>query len=446
MVTEGIVLGHKLSGKGIQVDQAKIKVIEKLPPLVNVKGVRSFLGHASLYRHFIKDFSKIAKPFYNLLVKENKFNFDSEYLDVFSLIKNKLVTAPIIIAPNWDLPFELMCDASDYVVGAVLGQRKNEFFHAIYYASKVLKQLLAVIFALEKFHSYLIGSKAIVFTDHAALKYLLPKGDSKPRLLRWILLLQEFDLEICDKKGVENMVADHLSRLENNEVTNKEKVIMAEFLDEKLFAVGERPWFASMANFKAGNIVLDDFEWHQKRKFFKDANHYLWDDPYMFKVSTNGLIRRCVQVRRRIASCGTSLAQFMEATIVEKQTTAKILQSGFWWPKLFKDSHDFVKRCDKCQMTGNISKRNEMPLTGIIEIEPFDCWGIDFMGPFPSSYSYLHILMFVDYVTKWVEAIPCVGNDAKTVVNFLKNNIFTSFGTPIVLKLCFKSITSSIKL
>jgi len=116
-----------------------------------------------------------------------------------------------------------------------------------------------------------------------------------------------------------------------------------------------------------------------------------------------------------------------------ERTAAKVLQSGFWWPILFKDCQDFVKRCDKCQRTGNTSKRNEMPLTGIIEIEPFDCWGIDFMGPFPSSYSFLHILVCVDYVTKWVEAIPCVANDTKTVVNFLHKNIFTRFGTPRVL-------------
>jgi len=111
LVTEGIVLGHKISGKGIQVDQAKIEVIEKLPPPVNIKGVRSFLGHAGFYWRFINDFSKIANPFCNLLVKENEFNFDFECLDAFSLIKIKLVTAPVIIAPNWDLPFELMCDA-----------------------------------------------------------------------------------------------------------------------------------------------------------------------------------------------------------------------------------------------------------------------------------------------------------------------------------------------
>jgi len=200
MVTEGIVLVHKISAKGIEVDQAKIDVIEKLPPPVNVKGVRSFLAHAGFYRRFIKDFSKISKPLCNLLFKENDFNFDPECLDVFSLIKTKLLIAPIIITPDWELPFEFMCDASDYVVGAVLGQCKNKFFHAIYYARKVLnqkqvnystteKELLAVIFALEKFRFYLIGSKVIVFIDHATLKYLLTKGDSKPRLLRWILLL-----------------------------------------------------------------------------------------------------------------------------------------------------------------------------------------------------------------------------------------------------------------
>jgi len=295
------------------------------------------------------------------------------------------------------------------------------------------KELLAVIFALEKFCSYLIGSKVIVFTDHAALKYLLTKGDSKPRLLRWILLLQEFDLEIRVKKGVENVVADHLSRLENKEVTKKEKAIMAEFPDEKLFAIGERPWFADMANYKAGNIVPDDLNSTQKKKFFKDANHYLWDDPYLFKVSTDSLIRRCVAGEEANSIMWHCHSSAYGAHHSGGRTVEKILQSGFTWPTLFKDCQDFVRRCDKCQRIGNISKRNEMPLTGIIEIEPFDCWGIDFMGPFPSSYSFLHILVCVDYVTKWVEAIPCVANDARTVVNFLHKNIFTRFGTPRVL-------------
>jgi hypothetical protein len=132
MVTEEIVFRHKISSKGIEVDKAKIQVIEKLPPPINVKEVRSFLGHADFYRRFIKDFSKISKPLCNLLVKENDFKFDDECLNSFSIIKEKLVTAPVITTPNWELPFELMCDASDYAVGVFLRQRHAKCFHAIY--------------------------------------------------------------------------------------------------------------------------------------------------------------------------------------------------------------------------------------------------------------------------------------------------------------------------
>ncbi|GJW23806.1 reverse transcriptase domain-containing protein [Tanacetum coccineum] len=147
-----------------------------------------------------------------------------------------LTEAPILIAPDWDLPFELMCDASDFAIGAVLGQRKNKHFQPIHYASKTMteaqahytmteKELLAVVYAFEKFQSYLVLSKSIVYTDNSAIKYLFAKKDAKARLMRWILLLQEFDVEIRDKKGAKNLAADHLSRLENphqNEFENKE--------------------------------------------------------------------------------------------------------------------------------------------------------------------------------------------------------------------------------
>jgi len=191
MVQEGIVLGHQVSAKGIEVDRAKIETIEKLPPPTSTKSVRSFLGHAGFYRRFIKDFSKITKPLCNLLMKDVPFKFNEECLEAFQVLKTALVSAPIVVAPDWELPFELMCDASDYVVGAVLGQRKERVFHTIYYASRTLndsqlnyatteKELLAVIFAFDKFRSYLIGTKVIVFTDHSAIKYLIEKKDAKP--------------------------------------------------------------------------------------------------------------------------------------------------------------------------------------------------------------------------------------------------------------------------
>nr|GEX66959.1 hypothetical protein [Tanacetum cinerariifolium] len=226
MVKEGIVLGHKISKNGIEVDKAKINVITKLSHPTTVKGVRSFLSHASFYRRFIKDFSKISRPMTHLLEKDTPFLFFEDCIKAFQTLKKKLTEAPILIAPNWDLPFELMCDASDFAIGTVLGQRHENHFRPIHYASKTLsdaesnytttkKEMLAVVYAIEKFWSYLIMNKCIVHTDHFALKYLFAKKDAKARLLRWVLLLQEFDFDVIDTKGAENLAADHLSRLKN---------------------------------------------------------------------------------------------------------------------------------------------------------------------------------------------------------------------------------------
>ncbi|GJZ28186.1 reverse transcriptase domain-containing protein [Tanacetum coccineum] len=227
MVKEGIVLGHKISKKGIEVDKAKIDVTAKLPHPTTVKGIRSFLGHAGFYRRFIKDFSKISRPMTHLLEKNTPFIFSEECIQAFQTLKKKLTEAPILIALDWDQPFELMCDASDYAIGAVLGQRIEKHFRPIHYASKTMteaesnyttmeKEMLVVVYAFEKFWSYHIMNKSIVYTDHSALKYLFAKKDAKARLQRWVLLLQEFNFKIIDTKGAENYTADHLSRLENS--------------------------------------------------------------------------------------------------------------------------------------------------------------------------------------------------------------------------------------
>ncbi|CAN6566576.1 unnamed protein product [Malus baccata var. baccata] len=245
MVKQGIVLGHIISENGIEVDKSKIDLVRHLLSPTSVREVRSFLGHAGFYRRFIKDFSKIAQPLCRLLQKEVAFEFTKECTASFNQLKELLTTASIIVPPDWSLPFELMCDASDYALGAVLGQRKEKKPHVIYYASWTLndaqlnystteKELLAVVFALDKFRSYLIGTKVIIFTDHAALKYLLTKKEAKPRLIRWMLLLQEFDIEIRDKKGSENVVADHLSRMVHNE---EDLPILETFPDEQLMSI-----------------------------------------------------------------------------------------------------------------------------------------------------------------------------------------------------------------
>ncbi|GJW24632.1 reverse transcriptase domain-containing protein [Tanacetum coccineum] len=190
MVKEGIVLGHKVSGTCLEFDKAKIDVISKLTPPTNVKGMRSFLGHASLYRRFIKDFSKIARPLTKLLEKDTPFEFNDECHKEFNSLKEKLTCTPVIVSPNWNFPFELMCDASEFAVGAVLGQK------------------------------------------------------------------DEFDIKIKDKKGTENVAADHLSRIDNDE-TSDDSDVDDNFPGETLMEITTKdtPWFADFANYL---VVKDD--------------------------------------------------------------------------------------------------------------------------------------------------------------------------------------------
>ncbi|GJS45927.1 reverse transcriptase domain-containing protein [Tanacetum coccineum] len=311
---------------GIEVDRAKVDVISKLHPSTTVKGIRSFLGHTGFYKRFVKDFSKIARPMTHLLEKDTPFFFSFECQSSFEILKKKLTEAPILVSPDWDLPFELMCDASNFAVGAVLGQKKDKYFRPIHYASKTLsnaqtnytvteKELLAVVYAFEKFRSYLVLSKTIVYTDHLALKYLFNKQDAKPRL--------------------------------------------------------ENPY-------QVGNMLVKWMSSQQKKKFFKDIRHYFWDDPYLFRICADQIIRRCV----------------------DGQEAVDILQACHNGP------------------TGGHHGLNYTAKKGI-----------NFMGMFPSSRGNQYILVVVDYVSKWVEAKALPTNDARVVVKFLKQ-LFSRFGTP----------------
>jgi hypothetical protein len=238
-------------------------------------------------------------------------------------------------APDWSLPFEIMCDASDYAVGAVLGQRKEKKPHVIYYASRTLnsaqmnyttteKELLTVVFALDKFRSYLMGTSIVVFTDHAALRYLLSKKDAKARLIRWILLLQEFNLQIKDKKGVENVVADHLSRLTFEEV--KEEIpIRDSFPDEQLFAVTKLPWYAHIVNYLVKGFIPETWTTQDRRKFFVEVRNFYWDDPYLFKYCTDQILRRCIPDNETLSVIKFCHTEACGGHFSVKKTTAKIL-------------------------------------------------------------------------------------------------------------------------
>ncbi|KAL6316911.1 hypothetical protein AAG906_023566 [Vitis piasezkii] len=271
--------GHIISKNGIEVDKAKVELIVKLPPPTNVKGIRQFLGHAGFYRRFIKDFSKISKPLCELLVKDAKFVWDEKYQKSFEELKQFLTTAPIVRAPNWKLPFEVMCDASDFAMGAVLGQREDGKPYVIYYARKTLneaqrnyttleKELLAMSFALDKFRAYL---------------YLLTKQDAKARLIRWILLLQEFNLQIRDKKGVKNVVADHLSRLVIAHDSHG-LPINDDFPEESLMSIEVTPWYSHIVNYLVLGEVPSEWSAQDKKHFFAKIHAYSLGGSFSLQI------------------------------------------------------------------------------------------------------------------------------------------------------------------
>nr|GEV82148.1 reverse transcriptase domain-containing protein [Tanacetum cinerariifolium] len=368
-----IVLRHKLSKSGIEVDKAKVDVIAKLPHPTTVRGIRNSLGHAGFYRRFIQDFSKISRPMTRLLEKETPFFFSKECIESFNTLKKKLTEAPILVAPDWDLPFEIMCDASDFAVGAVLRQRKTKHFQPIHSASKTMtdaqphyttkeKELLAVVYAFEKLWPYLVLSKTIVYTDHSALKYLLAKQDAKPRLLWWIFLLLEFDVIIRDKKE------RRISRLATYQdfkipikVSLRKRKLRKHFLSRHL---GWLPFVVMLVP--------------------HDVKHYFWDDPYLFRIRADQVISG-VKYRPTGGHYGANY------------TAKKVFDSGFYWPTIYRDAHDLVTRCPFSFYRGN-----------------------------------KYILVAVDYLSKWVEAKALPTNDARVVVKFLKS-LFTRFGTPCAI-------------
>nr|GEZ50328.1 reverse transcriptase domain-containing protein [Tanacetum cinerariifolium] len=348
---EGIVLGHKISKKGIEVDKAKIEVISKLPHSTTVKGIRSFLRHAGFYRRFIKDFSKISRPMTHLLEKNSPFIFSNECILAFRTLKDKLTEAPILIAPNWDQPFELMYDAKNYAV-------------------------------------------------------------------------------------------DHLSRLENpyeNIFDPKEinKTFPLETLNKVAHKDPSTPWFADLANYHAGNFIIKEkpyenvFDPKEINETFplKSLNKVAHQDPSTPWTFLDQIIRRCVAGEEAIDMLNACHSGPTGGHYGANYTTKKVFNSGFYWPTIYKDAFELVKRCVSCQRHGKISQKDEMPQNSIQVCKIFDVWGIDFMGPFPSSKGNKYIQVAVDYLSKWVEAKALLTNNARVVVKFVKS-LFSRFGTP----------------
>nr|GEZ30321.1 hypothetical protein [Tanacetum cinerariifolium] len=328
---EGIVLGHKISKNRLEVDRAKFDVIAKLPHPTTTKGVRSFLGHAGFYRRFIQDISRIARPMTHLLEKETPFLFSKDCIDAFETLKKKLTKASILGVPDWNLPFELMCDASDFAVGVVLGQRKTKHFKPIHYASKTM-------------------TKAQIH-----------------------------------------------------------------------YTTTEKETLANLRISMRGILLSNGMSSQQKKKFFKDVKHYFWDDPYLFWICADQIIRWCIHGQEAYDILKACHERPTGGHHGVNFTAKKVFNVDCFWPTIYRDAHNLVKSCDICQRQGKISQRDEMPQNVIQVCEIFDVWGIDFMRPFSSLQGNRYILVAVDYLSKWVKVKALPTNDARVVVKFLKS-------------------------
>ncbi|RVW69847.1 Retrovirus-related Pol polyprotein from transposon 17.6 [Vitis vinifera] len=327
----GIVLGHIISKKGIEVDKAKVELIAKLPSPTIVKGLR-----------------KLSLP-------------GMKDVKSFDQLKQFLTTAPIVRAPNWQLPFEVMCDASDFAIGAILGQREDGKPYVIYYASKTLneaqrnyttteKELLVVVFALDKFCAYLS---------------LISKSETR--------------------KGWRNVVADHLSRLA---IAHNSHVLPTndDFPEESLMLLEKAPWYAHIANYLVTGEVPSEWKAQDRKHFFTKIHAYYWEEPFLFKYCAYQIIKKCVLEEEQQGILSHCHENACGGHFASQKKAMKVLQSGFTWPSFFKDSHIMCRSCDRCQRLGKLTKRNQIPMNPILIVDLFDVWGIDFMGPFPMSF------------------------------------------------------------
>ncbi|RVW36195.1 Retrovirus-related Pol polyprotein from transposon 17.6 [Vitis vinifera] len=334
MVHQGIVLGHIISKQGIEVDKAKVELIVKLPSPTNVKGVRQFLGHAGFYRRFIKDFSKLARPLCELLVKDAKFIWDDR------------------------------CQRSFEELKSVLGQREDGKPYVIYYASKTLNE----------------AQRNYTTTEKELLAYLLTKQDAKARLIRWIS---------CFKSSI--------SRSKTR----------------KSGECGSRPPFKASYHIIPMVCPL--------MMIFQRSLSCWWKLPL--------IIRKCVPEEEQQGILSHCHENACGGHFASQKTTMRVLQSGFCWPSLFKDAHTMCKSCDRCQRLGKLTRRNMMPLNPILIVDLF-MFGALTSWTIPYVFWLLLHLGGVDYVSKWVEAVPCKHNDHRVVLKFLKENIFSRFGVP----------------
>ena len=433
-------VGHIISQNGIEPDPEIINKVKDCKPPNSIKQLQSFLGLANYYRKFIHGFAEIAFPLNKIIRKDLLFLWGTEQQNAFELLKQKLITTPILRYPDINKPYKLMTDASGVAIGAVLGQIDdvgNEY--VIAYASRTLKdaeknyatielECLAIMFAVTKFRTYIWGKKTFVYTDHNPLQYLKNHRDTSSRLIRWSLKLQEYDLTICYRKGKANSNADALSRPPISEtclITNTVFTIVRQLNDFE----------------KLKQYQQEDEEIQQIRKYldYPELVHDTKIRNNLYKYEDNGILKyrqvldALIFVPKILRE--TILLQYHDGTLgghlSSKKTSSRIRQK-YYWPELLQDVKNWCKTCQICQTRRNTGIKIKLPLKPMpVAAAPMEMIALDITGPFPLSLKgNSYILVMCDYLTKWPEAFAIPNHKANTIAKIFVEEIIFRYGVP----------------
>ena len=443
-------LGHVVSSKGVEPDPGNISKVKNYPEPKTIKQVRTYLGLTSYYRKFIQNYAKIAAPLNKLLRKNAPFEWGPAQHQAFATLKDALISPPILCYPDFDKEFIVQTDASQFALGAILSQKDNGLERPVAYASRTLskpemnystteKECLAIVYALKHFRPYVYGRKFKVSTDHKALEYVMKHKDPSSRLMRWALLLQEYDMEIEYRAGAKNGNADAMSRIPEPTrvcaVTRQQSKPDLTPEQERLKQAQEvHPLYSAIKaklkgqplphNMSKENRTYIRNNWEQFR-LRKDVLYYINSMNQFLLVLPDDFAKRMF-LEVHAGSLGGHLGP---------DKTLSRLQPKYFWPRMAADVKEWTQACVACEQKKRPHANTKVPLKSIpVSSRPFHKIGMDVVGPLPTSNKgNKYLLVATDYLTKWPEAMALPDQTASTIAQAYLDLIVCRHGAPETL-------------
>lgn len=435
-------LGHMVSAAGVRPDPEKVSSVQSFPRPTNLREVREFLGLIGYYRRHINQFSREAKPLTRLTAKNVKFEWTDDAEGAFQSLKQRLVEAPILRYPDFRIPFVLATDASQYALGAVLSQRHNGHEHPVAFASRQLnkaeqsysateKECLALVWAVRHFRCYLYGRDFKITTDCRPLKWLMNMRDPSSRLARWNLQLQEYNFEVEHKAGKAHTNADALSR----RTPERDPPAHVKLVTSYVPTISEERLREEQQNDPSLEALLRRLPSEPALQ----SEYKMNDQGLLCKISQEreGSRRGCLSERFVVPACMVPdvLKAFHNAPYAghfgEKKTRQKI-EKSFFWSDMRKEIKHYCACCESCQLRKTSKQRKRAPLQVFGEVtRPFERTAMDIVGPLPcTADGHRYILMFVDHLTRFAEALPLFDQKAETVARAFVEKIVLKHGVP----------------